>query len=400
MSRIGTVGYLNAKPLTRHIPRDTYDVVEGHPSVISELLTTRDIEVGLVPVVTVLKNPELRIAGGVCIGAKGPVQSVFLVAETPAEEWTEVLLDDVSRTSMVLAQLLLKGPLSHRVSPTLQVRTVPMMEGVQRASGTVATLVIGDIARKLDPRFVVRHDLAELWTQWTGLPFVFAVWAGHQDTPRAAVDMLKQVAVTGLNERQKVYDIADHDYLLNGIRYTFDEEALVGLRRFASLAYQHGFVDNDVLQFYPPESAVRVTDPKDFSAALDDIADGKTLPEATLDALVEQVSPLDLGMAAHERRLTLHPHEAEEWFEFALPLRLTETTTTEDIQQQAASLLEFGARRLILWGADLSSWSTDTWLDLLSSLSSKGADVYGFSLVGLEHRARKDRCALRILCID
>ena len=204
MSRIGTVGYLNAKPLTRHIPRDTYDVVEGHPSVISELLTTRDIELGLVPVVTVLKNPELRIAGGVCIGAKGPVQSVFLVAETPAEEWTEVLLDDVSRTSMVLAQLLLKGPLSHRVSPTLQVRTVPMMEGVQRASGTVATLVIGDIARKLDPRFVVRHDLAELWTQWTGLPFVFAVWAGHQDTPRAAVDMLKQVAVTGLNERQKV----------------------------------------------------------------------------------------------------------------------------------------------------------------------------------------------------
>ena len=53
MSRIGTVGYLNAKPLTRHIPRDTYDVVEGHPSVISELLTTRDIELGLVPVVTV-----------------------------------------------------------------------------------------------------------------------------------------------------------------------------------------------------------------------------------------------------------------------------------------------------------------------------------------------------------
>ena len=46
MSRIGTVGYLNAKPLTRHIPRDTYDVVEGHPSVISELLTTQDIELG------------------------------------------------------------------------------------------------------------------------------------------------------------------------------------------------------------------------------------------------------------------------------------------------------------------------------------------------------------------
>ena len=253
MSRIGTVGYLNAKPLTRHIPRDTYDVVEGHPSVIS-ITHHSGHRVGVGACRHGAKKSRTPHCGWVCIGAKGPVQSVFLVAETPAEEWTEVLLDDVSRTSMVLAQLLLKGPLSHRVSPTLQVRTVPMMEGVQRASGTVATLVIGDIARKLDPRFVVRHDLAELWTQWTGLPFVFAVWAGHQDTPRAAVDMLKQVAVTGLNERQEVYDMADHDYLLNGIRYTFDEEALVGLRRFASLAYQHGFVDNDVLQFYPPEA--------------------------------------------------------------------------------------------------------------------------------------------------
>ena len=48
--------------------------------------------------------------------------------------------------------------------------------------------------------------------------------------------------------------------------------------------------------------------------------------------------------------MTLHPHEAEEWFEFALPLRLTESTATEDIQQQAASLLEFGARRLYSLG--------------------------------------------------
>ena len=124
MSRIGTVGYLNAKPLTRHIPREEHQVLEGHPSVISDLLVSREIELGLVPVVTVLQNPELRVVGGICIGAKGPVQSVFLVSETPVEEWTEVLLDDVSRTSMVLAQLLLQGPLAavsytHLTLPTI-----------------------------------------------------------------------------------------------------------------------------------------------------------------------------------------------------------------------------------------------------------------------------------------
>lgn len=390
MSRIGTVGYLNAKPLTRHIPREEYEVVEGHPSVISELLVSREIELGLVPVVTVLQNPELRVVGGMCIGAKGPVQSVFLVSETPIEEWTEVLLDDVSRTSMVLAQLLLRGPLASRIPAGLVCRTVPMMEGIQRARGTTATLVIGDVARKLDPRFVVRLDLAELWTEWTGLPFVFAVWAGHQDASRASVGMLRDAAAIGLPEREAVYDAADHDYLLNGIRYSFDEEALVGLRRFAALAFQNNFVESDVLQFYAPASAIRRKVPKDWGAVLDDIAAGHTVSESTLIAMASEVTAMELGMVAHERRLMSQRADDQPWYEFALPLRLTVDATTEWIHERVDALLQFGARRVVLWDTDTVSWATDSWVDLLSSLADKGAEVYSFSLSGIQHHAQRD----------
>jgi len=394
MSRIGTVEYLNAKPLTRHIPRGQYDVVEGHPSVISEMLVSREIDIGLVPVVTVLQNPELRVAGSVCIGAKGPVQSVFLVSETPIEEWTEVLLDDVSRTSMVLAQLLIQGPLSSRISPGLTCRTVPMMEGIERAAGSVATLVIGDIARKLDPRFVVRLDLAEEWTRWTGLPFVFAVWAGHQDAPRGAVQMLRETAVQGLQERADVYDAEDQDYLMNGIRYTFDEEALVGLRRFAALAYQNGFVHSDVLQFYPPEHTVRRVEPQDWGSVLDTIASGSSVDQDTLISLAGQVSAMDIGMAAHERCVTSRTLVEQEWFEFALPLRLNKDTTAEWIHAQVDEFLEFGANRVVLWQADVLPWTADHWVELLSALSAKGAHCYGFSMSGVQRRAKMMGCSV------
>ena len=78
--RIATVGYLNARPLTAHLNREKYEVVEGHPSEIAALLASREVALALVPVVAALSDPEYRIEGSLCIGAEGAVDSVFLVA--------------------------------------------------------------------------------------------------------------------------------------------------------------------------------------------------------------------------------------------------------------------------------------------------------------------------------
>ena len=81
-------------------------MIEAVPDDVATLLHEGEVDVALVPVAAILDGGDWRIVPGMAIGADGPVESVLLVAETPPEEWTGVLLDGESRTSAVLAQLL------------------------------------------------------------------------------------------------------------------------------------------------------------------------------------------------------------------------------------------------------------------------------------------------------
>ena len=184
-ARVGWVAYENAIPLTRHL--EGVELRGGHPSEVARWLADGEVDVALLPVGALLGDDATDAPRGwsvvpdVCIGAEGPVESVLIAAETPPGEWTRVLLDGVSRTSVLLARLLLtQGPLANETS-NIEIIEVDAGTGVEAARGTTATVVIGDAARVLPDRLAHRVDLAEQWTRWTGLPFVFAVWAGRPD---------------------------------------------------------------------------------------------------------------------------------------------------------------------------------------------------------------------------
>jgi aminodeoxyfutalosine synthase len=266
-ARIASVGYLNARPLTDHLDRSRHTVVDAVPSEVAELLVGGSVDVALVPVAAILSGGDWCIVPGMAIGADGPVESVLLVAETPPEQWTEVLLDGDSRTSAVLTRLLLtRGPLAER-APGVQITTVGRGEAPGLAGGSRAALVIGDAARELPERFTVRFDLAELWKQWTGLPFVFAVWAGRPDLdPRLGAE-LREAARRGLAELPDRYAGADRTYLTERLRYALDDRALMGLRRFAALGREAGLFPTGDLALLPPEQTRRPRDPS-VSAAL------------------------------------------------------------------------------------------------------------------------------------
>lgn len=249
--RIGGVGYLNAWPLTSQLdPRHT--LVQAVPDEVAGLLEQGAVDVALVPVAALLGDGDWRVVPGMAIGADGPVESVLLVAETPPEQWTDVLLDGESRTSAVLAQLLLNhGPLSKRVGE-LEIQRVARGTSVAKASGTTAAMVIGDAARELPERMAYRFDLAELWRDWTGLPFVFAVWAGRPDLdPRIGQD-LRAAAAAGRAAIPANFSGADEAYLTKALRYDLDDRAWMGLRRFAALGHQHGYFVKEDLELYGP----------------------------------------------------------------------------------------------------------------------------------------------------
>lgn len=306
MAKIGTVGYLNARPLSDRIDIDRHTLVLAHPAEVARMLRDREVDVALVPAAAVLAEPPgdnaYRIVPGWCVGSAGPVTSVLLVAETPPEAWTKVVLDGVSRTSVVLAQLLLRtagSPLAARVRPDLEVVAAGPNEALGQAKRNTAALVIGDAARTVPERLPVRIDLASEWAAWTGLPFVFAVWAGRPDLDPSVVRHLAVAGAAGVAAIRTSYAGDDLRYLTESLRYPLDDLALIGLRRFAALAHAAGLVNTAEFELYGPEP--RRARP-DVDGLLARALDGGALPIGEVHALLSDAPVSDLAAAADLRR--------------------------------------------------------------------------------------------------
>jgi len=310
--RIGIVGYVNAHPLTEALDRDRFDVVDGHPSVIARMLADGEVDVALCPVAAVLTDDRYRIVPGWCIGSEGPVTSVLLAAETPPEQWRKVVLDGVSRTSVTLARLLLtQGPLSERVRPDLIIEAGEPGSGVEAARGEVASVVIGDVARELPDRLSVRVDLAQAWKDWTGLPFVFAVWAGREGLDPSVIEAVRDAGSRGVAAIPDHYEGRDLHYVSEALRYPLDDRALMGLRRFAAVAHREGLVGSEEVALFGPSSTFR---PRvDVDDALEKALDGGRLTRDEALCLYREAALPELGFVADQRRQALHPDGVVSW---------------------------------------------------------------------------------------
>lgn len=250
-ARLAVVGYRNTWPLVRHLG-PLGPLREGHPFEVARWLSEGEVDLALLPVGALLEDASLRIVPDLCIGCDGPVDSVLLVAEQEPERWTEVVLDGVSRTSVILARLLLtQGPLSRRVRADLRIVDGAPGSGLSRATGSTASLVIGDLARALPERLAHRVDLGAEWKAWTGLPFVFAVWAGPEGVEPAVVEAIRAAGLRGIAELAEA-PADDAHYLQERIRFPLDDAAMMGLRRFAALARRAGLVGHEDIALFPP----------------------------------------------------------------------------------------------------------------------------------------------------
>lgn len=376
MARIGTVGYLNARPLSDHVSVDRHTLVLAHPAEVARMLREREVDVALVPVAAVLGDPELRVVPQVCVGSNGPVHSVVLVAETPPEAWTRVVLDGVSRTSVVLAQLLLKhGPLAERVPPNVEIVLGAPNSALPLVKKTVAGLVIGDQARTVS--FAVRIDLAEVWREWTGLPFVFAVWAGRPDLDPSVVAHLVEAGRVGLAEVATRYSGADLEYLTRNIRHVLDDAALMGLRRFGALAYRAGLLPGEDVELYGP--ATRTLPRPNVDALVERALVGGALPHADLLDLLRFAPLADLAAAADLKRREHYPGTE-------VPYTIRVVLAADEAPASVAWAVERGATRVRLVGrvtpervqAVRAGWPT-------VEIEGEGDDPAALAAAGLTH---------------
>lgn len=177
--RIGAVSYLNTKPLIYGLRRrlPTAELRLDLPSRLADQLHAAELDVALIPSVEFLRAEQLKVVSNACIACRGAVRSVRLLFRKPAEQVRTLALDEGSRTSAALSQVLL----ARRFDIRPEVRPLPIDRPVDSVD-TDAVLVIGDRAMKMDVgRYVEQWDLGQEWLRETGLPFVFAMWVAHQE---------------------------------------------------------------------------------------------------------------------------------------------------------------------------------------------------------------------------
>jgi len=236
--RIAAVSYTNTYPflhgLAGHAVMEEIDLQLDIPSACARKLLTGEVDIGLVPVAVIPQLKDARIISDFCIGADGPVDSVCLFSEVPIEQVSTILLDHHSRTSVQLMRLL--ATRHFHIAP----QWLAAEEGyIDRISGTTAGVVIGDRAFPLREQFPVVIDLAEVWKELTGLPFVFACWVSNKPLSPAFITAFNAALQQGVDHREEAVRsrVKHHPeslihYVNHRISYELDERKLASLQLF------------------------------------------------------------------------------------------------------------------------------------------------------------------------
>jgi predicted solute-binding protein len=159
--------------------RGLFDLSFAIPAECADRLADGRADIGIVPSVE-LNRGKLKIIRGTGIACHGPVRSILLISKVPFEEIRTLATDACSRTSVALSRIILSK--KYGVEPQLFSQRPHLGSMLEHCD---AALIIGDAALVLDTGDLPFHvlDLGTEWTQMTGLPMVFAVWAARADVP-------------------------------------------------------------------------------------------------------------------------------------------------------------------------------------------------------------------------
>lgn len=180
MLELGHIDYSNCFPVHARLldvgAPDWIHIRRGVPSELNEALARGGVDVAPCSSIEYARHAErYRMLPSFAIAARGPVGSILLESSEPLEALTGrvVAVPTASATSVVLLRILLERRYGARPAYRWFDQRI---DPEPRAAGAAAALYIGDVALHRDRRAAGQHDLGELWTAWTGLPFVFATW--------------------------------------------------------------------------------------------------------------------------------------------------------------------------------------------------------------------------------
>jgi chorismate dehydratase len=226
--------------------------IPGVPNELNQALLDGKVDLAPISSIEYARHAaDLRILPRVCVSSEGAVDSIQLVSKAPLKSIRSVAVTPESATSVVLVKVLL-----------------PEAEHVPLGEDADAKLLIGDSAlRSMFEDPTPHYDLGRLWTEETGLPMVYAVFACADPPPEGMAGI--EAALIGSHEAalarpEELAEAASERYgypagflarYFEKLRYRFGPRERAGLLTFFELARDAGQLER------VPELKFVVTEP-------------------------------------------------------------------------------------------------------------------------------------------
>jgi len=274
MMRIGRIPYINCYPVYGALDRGLVELdavlVDGVPTDLNQRMARGELDISVVSAVEYARDStRYLLLPDLAISCDGPVRSVMLFSSRPAPELSRrrVVVSRSSMTSVALLELLFENvwhAQPHFVPGDAELNDITTDD----SADVDARLVIGDAALLLGSRhrgrYPFAYDLGEAWKEWTGQPFVFAVWVAQRATDVREALVAHSALIESRNwglahlpelarqarETTGVDEPVCRDYL-SGLDYGLSYPHLAGLTEFYARLVERGRIPNGTLTFLP-----------------------------------------------------------------------------------------------------------------------------------------------------
>ena len=259
--RLGHIQFINCLPLYYGLVKNDVlldvDLVKADPKDLAVSLVEGALDIAPIPAIEYARHADdLLLLPDIAISSDGEVQSILLLSKRPAEELdgATIALTNSSRTSQVLTRILL----AKRWGVSAKFVEMPADLGAMLREADAALLIGDDALRAYwdKPAGLIEYDLGTEWTNWTGLPMVYAVWAVRREfaesQPAATQDVVDALARSLTYCRAHLDDISEyaarwesfaanrfHSYF-DALQFRFDPRYREGLARYLQEAADVG----------------------------------------------------------------------------------------------------------------------------------------------------------------
>lgn len=271
--RISASSYSNTAPLiwsflygSRHGAVEL--ILDNAPARSAELLAQKRVDAALVPVIAYQFLENIKLIPDVCVGAKEKVRSVCLVTKgKDLSDVKSVSLDVSSKTSVALTKIIFREflgfePIWKDAEPDLDA----MLDDSDCA------LIIGDPALSIaecgmqnanlkdvktnnqqstiNNEQIKKFDLVEVWREFTGFGFVFAMWMARNENIEIDFADARDEGLKHLDEIVANYEteipLEREDfkkYLIENISFSIDDSMQKGLKLYFELVHQNNLIE-------------------------------------------------------------------------------------------------------------------------------------------------------------